>query len=104
MLLPVARFDRCIGYRVSAVDHHAASDIDSDVRSAACVVGALEEDQISGLGLRLADNIAVAHQTICSRTTNIPTIAGVVDDPGYKTGTVEAGAWTGAAPDVRLDK
>ena len=91
MLLPVARFDRCIGYRVSAVNHHAASDIDSDMRSAACVVGALEEDQISWPCLGLADNIAVAHQAICSRTANIPAVSGMIDDPRYKAGAVEAG-------------
>ena len=48
MRLPVACVETCVLDRVSAVDHHAVTDIDSDVRSAARIIRSLEEHQITG--------------------------------------------------------
>ena len=81
VLLPVGRVDRCIGNRVSAVDHHAVADINTDMAGPRCVVGSLEENQVAGLCLTWPDNGTVIHQTACRQSAHVPTISTVIDYP-----------------------
>ena len=73
------------------MDHHPVADINAHMGCATCVVGFLEEDQVSGLCFTFRDNVAFSHQTIGRLPAHIPTISAVVDDPAYKTGTVKTG-------------
>ena len=81
VLLPVGRVDRCIGNRVSAVDHHAVADIDTDMAGSRCVVSSLEENQVTGLCLTGPDNGTVIHQTASRQAAHVPTISAVIDYP-----------------------
>ena len=51
MLLPVACGDVCILDGVAAVEHFVVAHIDAHMRSSRCIIGTLEEDQITGLGV-----------------------------------------------------
>ena len=48
MLLPVGRVNVCVLDGVSGTDHHAVAEIDPGMAHAGGVVGAFEENQISG--------------------------------------------------------
>ena len=56
MSLPVCGIDTRVLDRVAAVDHHAVADIDGHMGSTRGIVGALEEDQVSGLGFASWDD------------------------------------------------
>lgn len=49
MLLPVIRVDRGIGNRGTAMNHHATAYINAHMGYARGVIGALEENQVTGL-------------------------------------------------------
>ena len=51
MCLPVACGDVCILDGVAAVEHFIVAHIDAHMRSPCRIIGALEEDQITGLGI-----------------------------------------------------
>lgn len=102
MRLPVRGFDRCIGNRISAMDHHSVAHIDTYVGSTAGVIGSLEENQVARFSRAAGDNIAYVHQTICSQTTNAPSIAAVIDDPGYETRAVKGSGRATTAPHIRI--
>lgn len=104
MLLPGIRFDRSVGNRVSAVDHHTIADINTNVRCTRGIISALEENQISRLGRAFRDNVAYAHQTVCSQSSNTPTVAAVIDYIGNKPGAVKGGRRAAAAPHIRVSQ
>lgn len=52
MFLPVSTCNAGILDRLATVDHHVIADIDSHMACSRCVIGSLEEDQISRLCLR----------------------------------------------------
>ena len=81
MCLPVACGDVCILDRISAVQHFIIAYIDPDVRSSCSVIGSLEEDQITGLGVGCGHSGADASQSFCAKPPEIPADAAVVIHP-----------------------
>ena len=67
-----------------------------------CVVGSLEENQISWFCFLRADDYTVIFQTVGGQPAYIPAISAVVDDPAYKAGAVKAGTRRAAAPDIGI--
>ncbi len=53
MLLPVGRVDGCVLNGVTAVDHDPITDINTDVGHTGGVIRSDEEDEITGLCIRL---------------------------------------------------
>ena len=88
MLLPIACVNACVLDGVSAVDHHSVADVDANMRSTGRIIGSLEEDQITGLGIcrryRSADVADCPH-----KSANVPTNTTVIENPRYKTGAVK---------------
>ena len=78
MLLPIACVDACILNRIAAVDHHTVAHIDAYMGSAGCIVGTLEEDQITGLGIGCGHSGADASQSFCAKPPEIPADAAVI--------------------------
>ena len=78
------------------MDHHSVTHIDTYMGSTDGVIGSLEENQVARFSRATGDNIAYVHQTICSQTTNAPSIAAVIDDPGYETRAVKGSGRTTA--------
>ena len=98
MRLPVARLNRSVRNRVSAMDHHSVAYIDTDVRCTGGIISALEENQISRFSGASWDDVAYTHQPVGCQSADTPTISAVIDNPRNETGTVERGGRTTAAP------
>lgn len=77
MCLPVACGDVCILDGVDAVEYF----IVAHMRSPCCIIGALEEDQITGLGIGCGHSGADASQSFCAKPPEIPADAAVVIHP-----------------------
>ena len=78
MLLPVACGDVCILDGVAAVEHFVVAHIDAHMRSSRCIIGTLEEDQITGLGVGCGHSGADASQSFCAKPPEIPADAAVI--------------------------
>ncbi len=98
MLLPVGRVNVCVLDGVSGTDHHAVAEIDSSMAHAGGVIGAFEENQITGLCIGFGDVLALVPQTVGGSAPYI--VAVLVVDPADVTRTVKAGFRGGTAPDV----
>ena len=81
MVLPVGCIDGRVLDRLAAVDHHAVTDIDGHMGGSRGVIGALEEDQVSGLGFASGDDGADVFQAIRSKSPDVPAVSTVIDDP-----------------------
>lgn len=86
------------------MDHHSVTHINTNVRCAGGIIGALEEDKVSRLCFTFRDNVAHTHQAVCRQSANIPSIAAVIDNPGNKTGAVKGSGGIAAAPHIRVSK
>ena len=91
MLLPVTCGNACVLDGVATVDHHVVANIDADVGCTGCIVGSLEENQITGLRIRCRYSCTDAKQTACAKSAHIPANTTVVQYPGYKAGAVKRG-------------
>lgn len=103
MGLPVAGFDGSIGNGVAAMDHHSVAHIDTHMGSTACVIGALKEDQISGLCGAAGNDIADVHQTAGGQSADTPSVSAIIDDPTDEAGAVEGCGGVAAAPHIRIN-
>lgn len=81
MLLPVTCVDACILDRIAAVDHHPIAHIDAYMGSAGCIVGALEEYQITGSGICRRYCCTDMAKAVCTKSANIPSHAAVIEYP-----------------------
>ena len=81
------------------MDHHAVADINADMAGPRCVVGSLEENQVTGLCFTWTDDCTVTHQPVGCHATHIPAVSTVIDDIADKSGAVKAGRWGRAAPE-----
>ena len=81
MCLPVACGDVCILDGVAAVEHFIVAHIDAHMRSPCRIIGALEENQITGLGVGCGHSGADASQSFCAKPPEIPADAAVVIHP-----------------------
>src|SRR5699024_4882590 len=91
VLLPIICLDGSVGNRITAVNHHPIAHINSHMRSARCVVGSLEENQISWFRFGRWDNITEIFKPVRSLSADTPAIAAVIDNPADESGTVKAG-------------
>ena len=82
------------------MDHHAVTDIDTDVGCTRSVVGSLEKDQVTRFCGGSGDNGTDTFQAIGRQSAHTPAIAAVIDDIGHEAGTVKAGGRTASAPDI----
>ena len=71
MFLPVGRVNVCVLDGVSGTDHHAIAEIDSRMAHAGSVVGAFEENQITGFCFCLADVLAFLPQAVGGSASHI---------------------------------
>lgn len=53
MLLPVGRIDRCVLNGVAAVEHDPITDVDANMGHTGSVIRPDEENEITGLCIRL---------------------------------------------------
>lgn len=81
MLLPIACINACILDRIAAVDHHPIAHIDAHMGSAGCIVGALEEYQITGLGICGRYCCTDMAKAVCTKSADVPSHAAVVEYP-----------------------
>ena len=80
------------------MDHPVVTNVDAHMGNAGSVIGALEEHQISRLCIGRGNRGADVAQSLGAESADTP--SGMIDDPAYKTGTVEGSGRTAAAPDV----
>ena len=73
------------------MDHHPVAHIDGNVACTGCVVGSLEEDDISRFCLTPWNDGKLLSQAFRRGSTIIPAIAAVVDHPAHKAGAVKTG-------------
>ena len=90
MLSPVGRVNGCVLDGIPAVDHHIVAHIDCNMACARRVVRSLEEDDISRFRLACRYDGKLLPQSLCRRSSIVPSVAAVVDHPADKTGTVKA--------------
>ena len=100
MQLPIGGVDAADFDGVSGVNHFPAAQINAYMGSAACVVGALEENQVTGTGLRCRNDGTLATPVLGGLPAKMEPGTAVVDCIGNKAGTVKA-AGTVPAPDIR---
>ena len=81
MCLPVAGVDICVLDGIATVDHHTASDVDTHMAHAVRVIGALEENQITGLGGGAGNRGTDVIQPCRSQPSHVPAHATVIDYP-----------------------
>ena len=62
--------------------HHAAAYINTDVRNAGNVIGALKKDKVAGLCLRRRYGGTDIVKPLCAKPSHVPT--AVIDYPRYK--------------------
>lgn len=82
------------------MDHHTVADINADMAGPRCVVGSLEENQVTGLCFTWTDDRTVIHQSVCCHAAYIPAVSAVIDDIADKSRAVKAGRVRRAAPDI----
>ena len=92
--------NRCILHRLSAMDHHSISDINSDMTCAYGIIGSFEKNDVTGLcflwrniGTDLTDSLG-------SKPSIVPAISAVVDYPAHKSGAVKSSRHA-ATTDIR---
>ena len=102
MGLPVACVDVGIGNGVPAVDHHPASNVNAHMGCPIGVIGALKEDDVSGLCGAGRDDGELSAKGFRIQPAVVPAVAAVVDDPAHKTGAVKGRGRTAAAPDIGI--
>ena len=100
MFLPVGTCNTCILHRLTTMDHHVISNVDSNMTRPTCVIGALEEDQVSRFCFRWRYLRTVRTKFICCTSSNIPSISTIIDNPAYKSGTIKS-TWGITTPDIR---
>ena len=81
------------------MNHFPAAQINAYMGSAACVVGALEENQVTGTGLRCGNDGTLATPVLGGLPAKMEPGTTVIDRIGNKAGTVKA-AGTVHAPDI----
>ena len=73
------------------MDHHVIADIDAHMGNLRGIVGAHEENEITGLCIGVTDGSAEIAQPLRRCAPDIP--AAVIEHPTDKAGAVKAGAW-----------
>ena len=104
MLLPVGRIDVGILDRISTMDHHSISNIDSYMTGSWCVISFLKEDQISRFRLIWRYISTDSTKPFCSPATIVPSIAAVINHPGHKSRAIKTCRWGCPAPDIWITK
>ena len=102
MLLPVRTCNTCILNRISTMDHHIISYINSNMARSRRIISSLEKDQISRLCIRWRYIGTIRPKPICRCSSYIPAISAVIDYPTYETGTIKTGRWRCTAPHIRI--
>ena len=98
MLLPVGRVNVCVLDGVSGTDHHAVAEIDSSMAHAGGVIGAFEENQITGLCIGFGDVLALVPQTVGGSAPYI--VAVLVVHPADIAAAIKTGFRGRAAPHI----
>ena len=70
--------------------------------SAGCIIRALEEDKITGLGFAWRNDSADLTQAFRAESSDVPAISAMIDDPGNEARAVKARGRGRAAPDIRI--